>query len=386
MLKPFRKILLPAVSVALVAAVACGSPLPDAAKSPDAPIVRDASETEVPAAGSAVNVIDEGALQEFSRLAPAIERVYDERFFNQAVPRDAIIPIYEPQFVDQSEIEIWPGELVMGVEINGEAHAYPIGLMRKREIVNDVIGGVPVLVTWCPLCFTGLTHDRRLDGEVMTFGNQGALFMTAMTWFDHSTESVWSQPWGSAITGPLAGKTLLQIPSEVLLYGAWLERYPDTKILIDERGEHFGRQLPKTDFVIGVAVQEDAVGFYFPSAKKAGLINHHVGEFPVAVFVNEETGAIDVYLRRVVGSLTGKEVDAPDELTFEKDESGVVRDIETGSIWNIQRGLATEGPLRGTVLQSLPYTSAFDWAWEDFYPATELWGEKPIDPLPEFYG
>ncbi len=376
---PGRNIFLLAVSFALFAVVACGSSQSDG----EAPA--SAAEPGV-ALDSTVNVIDEEALQEFTRLAPVLERVYDERLFYQAVPPDAIVPIYEPKFVEQNEIEIWPGEMVMGVEINGEAHAYPIGLMRKREIVNDVVGGVPILVTWCPLCFTGLAHDRRLDGEVMTFGNQGALFMTAMTWFDHATESVWSQPWGSAITGPLAGKSLTQIPSEVLLYGAWLERHPDTKVLIDERGEHFGRQLPNNAFVIGVAVQDAAVGFYFPSAKKAGLINHQIGEFPVAVFVNEETGAIDVYLRRVVGSLVNSEVEAPEQLTFERDETGAIRDIETGSVWNIQRGLAIEGPLRGAALQSLPYTSAFDWAWEDFYPGTELWGEKPIVPLPEFYG
>ena len=375
MFNPGRKVLLLAAAAALFAAAACGSSLTDAEAPASAPIP-----------DSAINVIDEAALDDFARLASSQERVYDERFFNQVVPPDAIIPIYEPKFVGQGEIEIWPGEMVMGVEINGEAHAYPIGLMRKREIVNDVVGGVPILVTWCPLCFTGLAHDRRLDGEVMTFGNQGALFMTAMTWFDHATESVWSQPWGSAITGPLAGKALVQIPSEVLLYGAWLERHPDTKVLIDERGEHFGRQLPNNNFVIGVAVQDAAVGFYFPSAKKAGLINHQIGEFPVVVFVNEETGAIDVYLRRVVGSLVSSEVEAPEQLTFERDESGAIRDIETGSVWNIQRGLAIEGPLRGAALQSLPYTSAFDWAWEDFYPGTELWGEKPIVPLPEFYG
>ena len=82
----------------------------------------------------------------------------------------------------------------------------------------------------------------------------------------------------------------------------------------------------------------------------------------------------------------GSTIDAPERLTFERDATGVVRDLETGSTWNIQRGLATDGPLRGNVLQSLPYISSFDWAWEDFHPGTELWGEKPIAPLPEFYG
>ena len=229
-------------------------------------------------------------------------------------------------------------------------------------------------------------HDRRLDGQVKTFGNQGALYMNAMTWWDHETESVWAQPWGAAIQGDLTGKALTLLPSNVVRWATWLSENPDTKVLIDERGEHFGRQIPTDRFVIGVSVQEDAVGLYFPSAQAAGVVNHQVGKFPIVVSVNPDNGAIDVYLRTVVGTPRDGSVSVPDVLSFELDEAGRLVDAETGSAWDFSRGVAVEGPMRGAALQQLPYTTAFDWAWEDFFPSTQFWGEKPIIPLPKFFG
>ena len=127
---------------------------------------------------------------------------------------DSIAPVYTPEYIAPNDAPLTVDELVMGVEINGESRAFPVGLMRNREMVNDTIGGVPVLVSWCPVCVTGLVHDRRIEGEVFTFGNEGVLFMNAMTWWDHKTASVWSQPWGMVILGDLKGTQLTQIPYE----------------------------------------------------------------------------------------------------------------------------------------------------------------------------
>ena len=80
-------------------------------------------------------------------------------------------------------------------------------------MVNDVVGGVPVLVTWCPPCGTGLVHDRRIDGKPHAFGNYTALYMNAMTWYDHETQSLWSQPVATAIDGPYKGVGLKMIPA-----------------------------------------------------------------------------------------------------------------------------------------------------------------------------
>ncbi len=218
-------------------------------------------------------------------------------------------------------------------------------------------------------------HDRRIDGVPHTFGNEGALFMNAMTWWDHETESIWAQPWGAAIEGELLGTQLTLVPFELVPWNVWLERHPDTLVLVDERRANlsFVGQIPHDRFVIGVSIGEAAKGFHFRSSANEGVVNEWVGDFPVAVFVDGETREISVFLRSPQGEralsagLTG-------ELIFEVAEDGTVTDVGTGSTWDILLGVATSGPLRGVLLQRAPYITAFDWAWTDFFPQTDFWG------------
>lgn len=209
-------------------------------------------------------------------------------------------------------------------------------------------------------------HDRRLNGEALTFGNQGALFMNAMTWWDHSTRSVWSQPWGTSIAGPLRGEALTLIPASIVPWKTWLEENPDTTLMandLDIRG--LGSAEFRDDFVIGVALQDSATAYYYGDASDLRLINDSVGGHPIAVFVEPTTRDIKVYLRRVADGDSATPV-----LTFVLDDQGQVQDLETKSVWNPANGVATEGDMKGTILQQIPYVTAFDWAWEDFFPHT----------------
>jgi hypothetical protein len=289
---------------------------------------------------------------------------------------DSIAPVYPPEYIAPNDAPFTVDELVMGVEINGESRAFPVGLMRNREMVNDTIGGVPVLVSWCPVCVTGLVHDRRIEGEVFTFGNEGVLFMNAMTWWDHKTASVWSQPWGMVILGDLKGTQLTQIPYEFTTWGAWLDDHPSTLVLTDERGFSYGPQEVTDAFVIGVAIQDQARGFYYKSIEEVGVHNDELGQFPVAVIVNAETREIDILLRDGLGTPADDKVEVPDLLTFAKSADGIITDVETGSSWDVERGIALDGPLRGTHIQKVPYQSSFDWAWNDFFPGAGLWGDR----------
>ena len=217
-------------------------------------------------------------------------------------------------------------------------------------------------------------HDRRIDGKTYKFGNQGALFMNAMTWWDHATKSIWSQPWGAAIDGPLTGTQLTLLPFEFVPFSVWAQRHPDTKVLVDERGAFtYPGQIPQDHFVIGVSIGEAAAGFYFRSAANAGVVNENIGQFPVAVFANGDTREIEVFIRRVQDE-KARAAGIGGELNFAVSGDGAVTDIETGSTWDIKLGVATSGPLRGTVLQRAPFITSFDWAWEDFFPATTFWG------------
>ncbi len=225
-------------------------------------------------------------------------------------------------------------------------------------------------------------HDRRLDGETLTFGNQGALFMGAMTWWDHETESTWSQPWGAAIGGTLEGESLTLVPAEIVPWSTWLETHPDTTALIDERGSDaplwYPGQQPKNIFVIGVSIGESAVAYHYPPAEEALVVNDVIGELPIAVFVDPDTRSIEAYIRiPAPGLKTRLPDDAPDVLTFAVSENGTITDVETGSTWDRERGVALEGPLASAQLQQVPYVTSFDWAWKDFFPESRFWpGER----------
>ena len=188
--------------------------------------------------------------------------------------------------------------------------------------------------------------------------------MRAMTWFDHETGSVWSQPWGLAIDGAVEGTRLTLIPAGIMPWDAWLSGHPGTLVLDAGRTSLFGTSRKKfsSDFVIGIALGEAAKAYPFVLASQKAIINDHIGPFPVVVLADPETKAIRAFLR-IVGQ---------DELAFTLQGDTLV-DQQTGSTWDIDRGIAVDGPLRGEVLQRVPYITSFDWAWEDFYPHTEFY-------------
>ena len=208
-----------------------------------------------------------------------------------------------------------------------------------------------------------------MDGEALTFGNQGALFKNAMTWWDHETRSIWSQPWGTAISGELKGTALGLIPASVVPWSTWRAEHPDTTVVSNDLDRRLYVAITgRDDFVVGVALEQWATAYYYKQAADLRVINDRIGAHPVAVFVDSETRDIKVYLRRRAAG----PVSSP-ELRFEIDGSGRVVDTQTASVWDTTRGVAIEGPLKGTALQQLPYITSFDWAWLDFFPHTTFY-------------
>lgn len=208
-------------------------------------------------------------------------------------------------------------------------------------------------------------HDRRLDGKTYTFGNQGALFMNAMTWWDHETASIWSQPWGLAIRGLLEGKRLKPLPMSLVLWRDWKTEHPNTLVLVveDRRFSRDGFGF-REDFVIGIALGDHARAYPFPILKREIVVNDAVGPFPIVLHANPDTRNVRVFVRRVGDRI----------LTFTP-EGAQMRDRETGSLWDPLRGLAIEGRWRGENLIQVPSNSSYDWAWLDFYPhSTEYQG------------
>jgi hypothetical protein len=204
-------------------------------------------------------------------------------------------------------------------------------------------------------------HDRRVDGEPLTFGNAGALFMNAMTWYDHETGSTWSQPWGRAIRGELKGVELFLLPSQVTTWESWMEEHPDTLVMTNDVDRlNFHRQRFRQDFVIGLILADQAKAYRFEDVARERVINDQFGPYPVVLWASDDN--FHAYLRTV-----GDEV-----LTFRSEGDHLV-DVETGTTWDVVRGLALEGPLEGEALQPVPSTTSYDWAWFDFYPDSELY-------------
>jgi hypothetical protein len=199
-------------------------------------------------------------------------------------------------------------------------------------------------------------HDRRIDGVTHTFGNAGSLFMNAMTWYDHETNSIWSQPWGRAIRGDYKGVQLNLLPFQLTTWANWKEAHPDTQVMADDLNRiGRSRQGFQPDFVIGLVLGENARAYYYQDAIDIGAINDMLGEVPVVVWASDEI--YNAYIRQVDGQT----------LTFRSEGESLI-DLETGSVWDVVRGLAVSGPLEGSSLRAVPSLSSFDWAWEDFYP------------------
>ncbi len=156
---------------------------------------------------------------------------FDEIDSDGAV-RDSIPPIHEPQFVSVAEADIGPLEPVLSIGIDGDFRAYPLRILLWHEIVNDVVGGVPVLVSYCPLCNSGVVFDRRLDGQVLQFGNTGRLRHFDMVMYDLETESWWQQFLGEALIGDLTGQQLKPLPARLESFENFATRAPDGVLLV----------------------------------------------------------------------------------------------------------------------------------------------------------
>ena len=220
---------------------------------------------------------------------------FSDADYVQLLRPDDIPPIYAPEFVAASEATLPDDELVIGLAVNGDARAYPAGILFTREMVNDMVGGAPVLVTWCPRCYTALVHQRPVDetGSALVFGNQGALYRGAMTWYDHQTGSVWSQPLGMAIAGPSAGRTLPLLPSQLTTWREWQAAHPDTlALVVTEPAPPFRGRRPGPEHVVGVVVGETVAAWPYERVASGEGIHSNVGEVAITLWLDDGTGGV----------------------------------------------------------------------------------------------
>jgi hypothetical protein len=154
--------------------------------------------------------------------------------------RDGIPALDNPVFVTANERSknIGPADRVMGVYHEGVAKAYPILILDQHEIVNDTFNGSPLTITFCPLCGTGMVFHAEVAGKVLNFGVSGLIYNSDMLLYDRNTQSLWSQIMKKAVTGPLTGTDLTQIPAQYTTWHAWVRQYPESLLLSEETGHH----------------------------------------------------------------------------------------------------------------------------------------------------
>lgn len=140
-------------------------------------------------------------------------------------PRDGIPSIDHPKFQAPKDTRLWRADdLMLTYDVPGASYAYPVGILNWHEIVNHSLGDMTILITFCPLCGTGMAFDPVVDGRQLSFGVSGLLYNSDLLMYDRQTESLWSQIEGRAISGPLAGTKLTQIPIRHELWSQWQKR------------------------------------------------------------------------------------------------------------------------------------------------------------------
>ncbi len=147
-------------------------------------------------------------------------------------PRDGIPPIDAPLFrTTDAETSLADTDPVIALEINGDARAYPLRVLIWHEIANDDVGGIPVAVTYCPLCNAAIVFDRRVDKRTLSFGTTGKLRKSDLVMYDRQTESWWQQFSGEAIVGSLTGQVLQIVPSRLESFQSFRSRHPTGRVL-----------------------------------------------------------------------------------------------------------------------------------------------------------
>ena len=328
--------------------------------------------------------------------------------FSGGPPRDGIPPLDNPTFVSVAEADDWlrPKEPVILFEIDGEARAYPLQILIWHEIVNDELAGIPIAVTFCPLCNSAITFDRRLDGVVYDFGTSGKLRNSDLVMWDRQTESWWQQLTGEAIVGELNGSKLKFLASTLVSWNDFKSFHPNGRVLSKDtgfgrrygqnpyvgydqvdnppflfQGPTDGRLLPK-ERVAAVSIDGVDAAFPFSALSQEKVVNYTIGGQDLVVFFKLGTqSALDqssIAESRDVGStaIFDPNIDGR-KLSF-KSENDQFVDNETSSVWNLL-GEAVAGPMTGSMLTPIVHANHFWFAWGAFKPDTLIYQGKSAD-------
>jgi hypothetical protein len=317
-------------------------------------------------------------------------------------PPDGIPPIDNPTFESIASASAWlqPQSPVLVFEHNDIARAYPLAMMTRHEIVNDVIDDLPIAVTYCPLCNSGIVFERRLDDVTLRLGVSGLLRNSDMVMWDDVTQSWWQQFTGEGIVGAYAGQTLPMLSSAMVSFSAFSAQYPTGEVLSRESGygansygsnPYYGydtstqpflfivtpdSRLPATERVLAGVIGGEPIAYPFTALSIVKVINDFVGNRQVVAFWQSGvTSALDqssIDDSRDIGMAMLFNATLDDVAYTFRYESGQIRDDQTNSTWNVF-GTAIDGELAGSQLRQELAAPHFWFAWAVFQPDTRLY-------------
>ncbi|MEM9443358.1 MAG: DUF3179 domain-containing protein, partial [Pseudomonadota bacterium] len=294
------------------------------------------------------------------------------------VVKDGIPALTNPRHITPEEADyITQDELVFGVEINGDARAYPLRILDWHEMFNDVVGGQPVSLAYCTLCGSGILYKTDVEGEEdpIIFGSSGFLYRSNKLMYDQKTHSLWNQFTGKPVVGELTGSGLeLDIlPVAITTWADWLAQHPNTKVLSLETGytrdytpgrpysEYFGspnlmfpalvedERLEAKDYVYAVRTDGLARAWPLTAFKGGKILNDRLGDLRVTLIGDADTRTVRAYLR---DDVVVRATDDP-TIVLAGDVSMTVR----------EEGLISDN---GLVFERIPGHIAYWFAWQGF--------------------
>jgi hypothetical protein len=315
-------------------------------------------------------------------------------------PPDGIPPIDNPTFDPIAKGDEWLAGVqpVIALAVGDEAKAYPLGVLTRHEIANDEIGGVPVAVTFCPLCNSAVVFKRQVNGEILRFGVSGNLRNSDLVMWDNKTLSWWQQLTGEGIVGDMTGVQLEFIPAQVVAWQDFKAAFPNGLVL-SNNGRNYNvnpyvgydssvrpflylgepdSRLQATERVLGYYSGDIAIAYPLSVLREEKVVEDNIGGMDVVIFYepgqvsaldqasiedSKEVGSAAMYTPAVNGQ----------KLTFKVDGDKII-DNETGSQWNVF-GRAIAGKLEGAQMEQVLAHPHFWFAWAAFRSETEIYGE-----------
>jgi hypothetical protein len=299
------------------------------------------------------------------------------------VKKDGIPALTGPKLIAPADATyLTDDELVFGVEINGDARAYPLRILDWHEMLNDTVGGVPVALAYCTLCGSGILYDTRVpgQGEPFEFGSSGLLYRSNKLMYDQQTHSLWNQFSGRPVVGPLSGSgiELEVLPVTITSWQDWRTRHPDTRVLSLDTGykrdytpgRPYGEYFASADLMFPMLVPDERLA---PKDYVFALRGPHDKAWSLAAFeggqvINDEAGGQTLVL---VGDATTRSVRAYEagERRFAATADPAILSAD-GEDWRVEEN-ALVGP-RGERLERLPGHIAYWFAWQGFVEGAPL--------------